>query len=63
MLNSGKVVLEPFSSPKRVGPIGNYDSTPENNRGYRSYRMRVKNLLEMYCKVGTGSLKRNGWKI
>lgn len=50
MLNSGKVVLEPFSSPKRVGPIGNYDSTPENNRGYRLYRMRVKNLLEMYCK-------------
>lgn len=50
VLNSGKVVLEPFSSPKRVGPIGNYDSTPENNRGYRLYRMRVKNLLEMYCK-------------
>ena len=50
VLNSGKVVLEPFSSPKRVGPTGNYDSTPENNRGYRLYRMRVKNLLEMYCK-------------
>ena len=63
VLNSGKVVLEPFSSPKRVGPIGNYDSTPENNRGYRLYRMRVKNLLEMYCKKSERHQAQNFRKV